>query len=109
MARTMRWPPLLKGGRAQMVEGADATVEVVKTTLSDLQNNPFNPDGLSLGQVTFRPGGVVRGRITSAVRRLNRILTLDSIDDTGVGEERTVTVNVIDRETMTPRSVTLDG
>jgi hypothetical protein len=92
-----------------MVEGPEATREVVLLTLSDLQNQPFNPDGLSLGDLTYRVSGVVNARILQALRRLGSLIVVNSVTETVVEDDREYEIIWIDRESRTRRSETING
>lgn len=98
--RTMAWPPVPLGGRLGWVEGADASAVLVLMTLSDLQTNPFNDKNLSLGDITFRVRSANKARIDNALRRLARIIAIESIIES-VDPEGNVRYNIKfqDRET----------
>lgn len=108
--KTMDWPPSLKNGRLQMVTGAAATRVLVMQTLGDLQQNPFNPDGISLGNITYRVEGAVRARISNVLSRLGKLITIQGISETKNAEgKKIITIDFIDRETRTQGRTTIDG
>lgn len=109
MPRTMKWPPTPRSGRIDMVEGAGATRILVMQVLSDLQTNPFNDVLLSLGNPTFRTASAARARIQNALRRLGRVIRIESISEEGSGEDRTYTIDYVDLEVRQPGSVTVNG
>lgn len=99
--KTMRWPPTPSGGRIPLVEGAEATRQLVAMTLGDLRANPFNPDGLSLGDVAFRPESVARASVEAALARLGKIIRVESVAEGPLRDDgsKSITVNFIDLET----------
>jgi hypothetical protein len=109
MARTMKWPPVPINGRIGMVEGVDATNILLLQTLGDLRANPFNDDNISLGNITYKPVGVAKGRIQGALERLRRIVSVESVVESGDVEDRTYTIRFTDRETRVRSEVTIDG
>ena len=110
MARTMKWPPDPKGGRIDMVEGIDATVTAVVMTLGDLSQNPFNPTDLSMGDITFKTQSTAKSRIQLALRRLEKIIIVDSIEETTDEDGNAVyVISFTDREARVQRSVSING
>jgi hypothetical protein len=108
--KTMDWPPRLKNGRLQMVTGAEATRVLVMQTLGDLQQNPFNPDDISLGDVTFRVNGIIRARISNVLKRMAKLITIQAITESSDQEgKKVIMIDFIDRETRTQGRTTVDG
>lgn len=108
--KSISWPPVLRNGRLTMEQGAEATRTLVMQTLGDLQQNPFNTDGLSLGDLTFRVDTVVRARVHDALRRLQKIITVQAVSESKDAEGRVViTVDYVDKETRTHGSVMING
>lgn len=106
--RTLSWPPTVINGRARMEEGAAATRILVVQVLGDLRNNPFNEKDLSLGDLTFRTESTVRPAVASAIRRLDSLITIQSVGErTSPDGSKTITVDFLDRETRTTGSVQL--
>lgn len=110
----MKWPPRPVNGRIPYVEGVEATTTLVIQTLSDLQTNPFNPSGLSLGDVTFKNRDTAEGRVRSALDRLRSIVYVERIrkisdaEDEEEGRAEYI-VEFIDRETRQPSEVRING
>ena len=114
MARTMKWPPIPEGGRIPFVEGVDASVVLVVSTLSDLRQNPFNPQDLSLGEVTFNSQQSSEARIRSAMNRLRTVVFLDEVTDSSTPEDKAdgqyeYTIVFTDRETRQQAEVPING
>lgn len=108
--KTMDWPPNLRNGRLQMATGAAATRILVLQTLGDLQQNPFNPDDISLGDITYRVSGVIRARVSNVLKRLGKMITIQAITEgTDQSGKKTITIDFIDRETRTQGRTTIDG
>ena len=107
--RSMKWPPTPEKGRIPLVEGAIATRQVVALTLTDLQTNPFNDPFLSLGDLAFRNSQVVRARAESALKRLERLISIQAVREEGVGDDKSIIVDYVDREARIPGSVTIPG
>lgn len=108
--KTMNWPPTLKNGRLQMVTGASATRVLVMQTLGDLQQNPYNPDGISLGDITYRVEGAARARVSNVLSRLGKLIIIQGISESkNTDGKKTITVDFIDRETRTQGRTTIDG
>ncbi len=110
MATTMKWPPTPNGGTIGMVSGPEATTEVVLMVLGDLSANPFNPDDLSMGDITFKPETFARGRIELALRRLRSLISADSVQEESDDDGNMVyTVTFTDRESREQGSVQIHG
>ena len=110
MARTINWPPTPVNGRLSMVEGPDASSIMVMQVLGDLSQNPFNPDDISMGDITFRSKTLGTARIEVALARLQPIISVDSVteEDLNNGSIEYV-INFTDRESRAQRSVTHYG
>lgn len=107
--KTIEWPPVLRGGKLSLISGADASRVLVAQTVGDLTQNPFNPPGLSLGDVTFRTSGVVRARVSAVLKRMNKLVTIQSITETDdQNGSKTISVEFTDRETNTKARVNAD-
>ena len=109
MPRTMKWPPTTRRGRIDMAEGVEATRILVMQVLSDLQTNPFNDIGISLGDQTFRVKTSATARIEQTLRRLGRLIRIESIESSTEGEGATYTINYTDLEVRAKGSVTING
>lgn len=108
--KTMNWPPELRNGRLQMVSGAAATRVLIMQTLGDLQQNPYNPDAISLGNVTYRVNNAISARISSVLTRLGNLVSIQGITETRVADgSKKITIDFTDRETRTPGRATIDG
>ncbi len=108
--KSMDWPPRLVNGRLGMASGASATRILVMMTLGDLQQNPFNPPGLSLGDITFRVDSVVKARVYDSLRRLEKLISVQGVTETKTSDGmKTITVDFIDRETRTQGSAVING
>lgn len=108
--RSMAWPPVIENGRCKMEQGAEATRTLVMQTLGDLQQNPFNPDGLSLGDVTFRVHGAARARIHSALTRLQKVITIQQISEIKNSDgSMVIIIEFLDKETRSKGSALING
>lgn len=114
MARTMRWPPVPHNGRIAMVEGTNATAVLIINVLSDLTQNPFNPDNLSLGEVTFRSKIGAEARMKAALGRLSSVVIIDEVREVSTPEDtdegyRSYTIVFTDRESRQRSEVNVNG
>jgi hypothetical protein len=102
----MEWPPVIKNGRLGYVDGKEAAGVIILMTVSDLSQNPFNSEDLSLGDITFRVQSSNRSRIENALRRLSPIISIEAIHETR-GEDGSDEYQVIyvDRESRAQGSI----
>lgn len=77
--RTMRWPPQVRNGRFDFVDGPQAASVLIVQTVSDLRQNPYNPDGLSIGDITFKAGSTGRATVEAALKRLQPAVGIEAI------------------------------
>lgn len=110
----MLWPPVPVNGRIPYVEGAEATTVLIINVLSDLSNNPFNPDSLSLGDLTYKPLPGAEARIRATMNRLRNVAFVDTVVETTspadkVEGKREFSITYTDRETRQRREVTVNG
>jgi hypothetical protein len=106
--RTMEWPPRVRNGRLRYVEGVAAAATLILQVVGDLRQNPFNPDGLSLGDITYKAQSSNRPLIESALSRLRPIVSTESIDEQldEEGEARYV-ITYVERESKARGEVTV--
>ena len=110
MATTIKWPPTPTNGRVPMVKGVKATSASVLMTLSDLRQNPFNPNDASIGDVTFKSAGPAKGRIQRVLARLKRVIIVNSVQETTDDDGNVVfEVSFTDRESRSTSSVQING
>lgn len=111
MARTMKWPPVPVDGRILFVEGVQASTVLVINTLGDLNQNPFNPRDLSLGDVAFRSAHGAQSRIQSTMDRLRSIVFVNSIEENGIDDDGSAVYEIVftDRETRQKTEVSING
>jgi hypothetical protein len=110
MATSIKWPPSVVGGRIEMVSGPEVSTQMVMMTLSDLSQNPFNPDDASMGDVTFRSKNYAQARINLALRRLKRLVAVNRVEESSDDNGKVqYIVNFTDRESRSKQSVTIDG
>ena len=88
-----------------MVTGAAATRVLVLQTLGDLSQNPFNPNGISLGDQTFKVQTAVRPAITGILKRLSALIMVDTVSDTMDGDRRMISIDFTDRETKSKERI----
>lgn len=105
MPTTIKWPPTPEGGRIPLVKGSEATRVSVLLTLSDLTQNPFNEDDLSLGDITFQPVSIARAKIMAALARLRRVAIVQSVMESPDNENEFIVryMDLESREVVTHR------
>lgn len=105
---TMEWPPKTRGGRLRYVNGIDAASVLILQVVSDLRQQPFNPDAISLGDITFRVQTVNRPLIESALKRVSAVISVESISEE-LAEDGSARYTILftDRESRTPGKVSV--
>lgn len=105
--KTMEWPPVVRGGRTQFVDGPVAAATLIIQTVGDLRQNPFNPSGLSLGDLTFKGQTTAKARISLALQRLSATISVEAILEQASPEtgDLEYTIIFLDRETKTKGEV----
>lgn len=104
--RTIEWPPVIRNGRMSYVEGQQAAAVLILQTVSDLRQNPFNPEGISLGDITYKVQSSARTRLDNALRRLEPIVSIEAIIETlAENGDAEYVIRYVDRESRTPGEV----
>jgi hypothetical protein len=97
--RTVEWPPRVRNGRLRYVDGVEAASTTILMIVSDLRQQPFNPDGLALGDITFKTQTSARPLIETALRRLAPLISVESVgESTNDDGSVSFTITYTDRE-----------